>query len=527
MTTAVPLDQSITARPAGKREWWGLAVLMLPTILLAVDMTVLHLAVPSLSADLAPTSTQLLWILDIYGFMIAGFLITMGTLGDRIGRRRLLLIGALAFGIASVIAAFATTAEMLIAARALLGVAGATLMPSTLSLIRNMFLVEQERTFAITVWMTGFIVGSAAGPLVGGLMLEFFWWGSVFLLGVPVMALLLITGPVLLPEFRDEASGRLDLTSAVLSIVSLLTIIYGVKHIARDGIAVASVLTIVAGLAVGAVFIRRQRRLADPMFDLTLFKRRAFSVSIVAMLLTILALSGTWLVVFQYLQGVLELSPLMAGVAMLPATGVQVVASLLVPALSRRVSRSVLIASGLLVAALGFAAMTQAAGSGSLILLLVAVVLMSTGVMPMMVLGVDLVVSSAPVEKAGAASATSETAAELGMALGIAVFGSIAAAVYRKQMIDTASSSLPPELVAIAQDTLGGALAAVKELPAVAGAELLAAAQAAFSAALYTNAMIGAVIAVGVAVLTACCLRQVSVSAPPAADDALDTRPSV
>jgi len=225
MNTAAHIDQA--QQPASRREWLGLAVLVLPTLLLALDMTVLHLAAPHLSADLQPSSTELLWILDIYGFMVAGFLITMGTLGDRIGRRRLLLLGALAFGVASVAAAFSTSSVMLIVMRALLGIAGATLMPSTLSLIRNMFHVERERTLAITVWMTGFIVGSAIGPLVGGLMLEFFWWGSVFLLGVPVMALLLLAGPFLLPECRDEQAGRLDVVSALLCIVALLLVIYG------------------------------------------------------------------------------------------------------------------------------------------------------------------------------------------------------------------------------------------------------------------------------------------------------------
>ena len=255
---------AVTPR-ATRREWIGLAVLALPCLLYSMDLTVLNLAVPQLSADLKPTSSQLLWIVDIYGFMIAGSLITMGTLGDRIGRRRLLLIGAGAFGVASVLAAFSSSATMLIAARALLGVAGATLAPSTLSLIRNMFLDPAQRTFAIGVWITSYSAGGAIGPLLGGVLLEHFWWGSVFLAGVPVMALLLLTGPVLLPEYRDPEARRLDLASAALSLAAVLPVIYGLKQTAERGISGGTVVAILTGLVMGTAFVRRQRRLADPL----------------------------------------------------------------------------------------------------------------------------------------------------------------------------------------------------------------------------------------------------------------------
>src|SRR3954470_1638075 len=210
---------------ATRREWIGVGVLALPCLLYSMDLTVVNLAVPQISAQLGPSSAQLLWILDIYGFMIAGSLITMGTIGDRIGRRRLLMIGAAAFGAASVLAAFSRSAEMLIATRALLGMAGATLAPSTLSLIRNMFHDPQQRTVAIGVWITSYSAGGAIGPLLGGVLLEPFWWGSVFLAGVPVMALLLAVGPVLLPEYRDPKARRLDVASAVLSLAGVLLVI--------------------------------------------------------------------------------------------------------------------------------------------------------------------------------------------------------------------------------------------------------------------------------------------------------------
>ncbi len=262
---------------AGRREWIGLAVIALPCLLYSMDLTVLNLAVPQISADLKPSSSQLLWMVDIYGFLVAGSLITMGTLGDRIGRRRLLMIGAAAFGAASVLAAFSRSAEMLIATRALLGVAGATLAPSTLSLIRNMFLDPAQRTFAIGVWVTSYSVGGAIGPLLGGIVLEYFWWGSVFLLGVPVMVLLLAVGPMLLPEFRDPKAGRLDLLSAAESLAAVLLVIYGLKKLAENGPSWLPVVSIAAGAGIGALFVRRQRTLASPLIDLNLFRVPAFN----------------------------------------------------------------------------------------------------------------------------------------------------------------------------------------------------------------------------------------------------------
>src|SRR5574341_36988 len=315
-TWASPMA-TVTSR-AGRREWVGLAVLALPCLLYAMDLTVLNLAVPALSAELRPSSAQLLWIVDIYGFLVAGSLVTMGTLGDRIGRRRLLLAGAAAFGVASMLAAWSTSAEQLIAARALLGVGGATVAPSPLSLIRNMFLDPRQRTAAISVWITSFSVGGAIGPLLGGLLLEWFWWGSVFLLAVPVMVLLLVLGPVLLPEYRDPRAGRLDVLSAALSLAAVLLLIYGLKQVAQDGPGWPPVLSIVAGLVVGVVFARRQRTLADPLIDLRLFRSPAFSASLASYMLAILVVFGASLFIAQYLQLVLGLSPLQAGLWMLP-----------------------------------------------------------------------------------------------------------------------------------------------------------------------------------------------------------------
>jgi MFS transporter, DHA2 family, multidrug resistance protein len=307
-----PMPAVAIAPRAGRREWIGLAVLALATVLYSVDLTVLHLAVPALSADLQPSSVQLLWIVDIYGFLLAGSLLTMGTLGDRIGRRRLLMIGAAAFGAASVLAAFSTSAEVLIAARGLLGVAGATLAPSTLSLIRTMFRDPRQRTLAVGVWVTSFSAGAVVGPPLGGLLLEFFWWGSVFLMAVPVMALLLVLAPVLLPEYRDPQARRFDLLSAATSLAAVLAVTYGFKEVVQDGFGSLPALSIVAGLVPGLVFVQRQRRLADPLIDLGLFRMQAFSTALVAYLLVTFVQHATFLFIFQYLQLVLGLSPLQA-----------------------------------------------------------------------------------------------------------------------------------------------------------------------------------------------------------------------
>lgn len=331
---------------AGKREWIGLAVLALPTLLLALDMSVLYLALPHLAADLQPTSTQLLWITDIYGFMVAGFLITMGTLGDRIGRRKLLMTGAVFFAAASVLAAYSTSPEMLIATRTLLGIAGATLMPSTLGLISNMFANPKQRGVAIAVWMSCFMGGTALGPAVGGMLLEAFWWGSVFLLGVPVMLLLLATGPVLLPEHKNPDAGRLDLASVALSLCTILPVIYGLKELAKDGLSTTSLGAIAVGVAVGAAFVRRQLRLSDPLLDLRLFTNRRFSSALGIFSVGGFAMGGMFLFVSQYLQLVEGLSPLHAGLWLVPPAVAMIGGTMFGPALSQRIGAGWVIGGG-------------------------------------------------------------------------------------------------------------------------------------------------------------------------------------
>ena len=498
-----------TTPRAGRKEWIGLLVLALPAMLLAMDMTVLYLAVPHLSADLNPSSSQLLWILDIYGFLVAGFLITMGTVGDRIGRRKLLMIGGTAFALASIAAAFSTSADMLIVTRAILGIAGATLMPSTLALIRNMFHDEAQRTTAIAAWMSSFMIGSIIGPLVGGAMLENFWWGSVFLLAVPAMILLLVTGPILLPEYRDPNPGRMDLTSVVLSLTAVISTIYGIKELAKDGLELVPVLTIVAGLAIGTVFARRQTSLENPLLDLSLFANRKFSASLGTLTLALFAMSGVMLFLAQYLQLVVGLTPFEAGLWTLPQAGSMIVATFVTSPLARRFGPAWVMTAGMLIAVIGLSMLSQLDGSSDLALLIAGQAVMSIGFGPTVILGIDMIVGAAPPERAGAASAISETSQEFGFAIGVAILGSIGSAVYRRSLTDSIPEGIPGEARQVSLDTLGGALEIAEQLPPALGPELISAARDAFTQALQFNVTVAAVLGTMAALVPVLFLRHV------------------
>ena len=470
-----------SAGKAGRKEWIALAVLSLTALMVSMDMMVLYFAIPFISAKLQPSASQQLWIIDVYGFVLAGLLITMGSLGDRIGRRRLLLIGAAGFGLASLAAAYSQGADQLIASRALLGIAGATLAPSTMALLRNMFHDPKQRKTAIGVWAGAFSGGAALGPVVGGILLDHFWWGSVFLINVPVMAVLLLAGPLLLPEFRDPHPGRFDLPSALLSLAAILPVVYGVQQFAESGLGIGAEVGVVAGLAMGVVFVLRQLRLTDPMIDLGLLRHRTFSASMGTNILGGSMMAGFGLFSTQYLQLVLGMRPMTAALWSLPAPLAVGVAVAIATMLSQKIRPATVIGIGFLIMVAGFIVMTQVQVHSSVLVVLTGATALAFGLGMCMALLADMIIGTAPAERAGAAAALSETGNEIGGAFGVAFLGSIGAAIYHHQMAGAVSA---------AAKTLGGAKAVAAQLPGPAGDQLLESARQAFVNGMHVTAIV-------------------------------------
>lgn len=516
---------NVTAEPvvrAGRREYLGLAVLGLPTMLLSLDMSVLLIALPQMSADLGAGSVQQLWISDIYGFVVSGLLIAMGAVGDRVGRRRLLLIGAVAFAGASVLAAFSTSPAMLIGMRALMGAAGATLMPSTMTLIRTMFQDPKQYGTAIGVWVGFFMGGMALGPVVGGLLLQFFWWGSVFLIGVPVMLLLLVTGPVLLPEYRDPEAGPIDILSAVLSLATILPIIYGLKELARYGVAVPQVLAIVIGAGCGVAFVRRQRGLSNPMLDLRLFSNRTFR-AVLAITVFAAMMAGSNFFIYQYMETVQRLSPLDTGLWLAPTDAVTIISSQLAVVVGRHVRPGYAIAGGLLLSAVGSVMLTQMNGRGNLPLIISALVLAAIGIGPLGSLGAGLALSSVPIDKAASAASVTQTSGDFGIAMGVAVLGVVGTAAYRHEVFGHIGPGVPAKVAATARESIAGAVSVAQHLAGRAGPELLASVRSAFATALAASEVCAGLIAVALAVLAATALRHIP---PVGTDEVTETAPA-
>ena len=487
--SAPALDHSVAPY---KHRYVSLVLLMLPVLLVSVDNTVLSFALPSISRELGPSSTTLLWIVDVYPLILAGLLVAMGTVGDRVGRRRLLMIGATGFALVSAAAAFSPTAELLIAARALMAIFGAMLMPSTLSLLRNIFTDARERTMAIAIWAGAFAAGSSLGPIVGGILLEHFAWGSVFLLAVPVLIPLLALGFVFIPESRDPNPGRIDLLSVALSLAALTPFVFGIKQLAHDGITVVGVAAVVVGLVVGALFVRRQRRIPNPLLDLALFANAPFAGSIVANFLSVFSLVGFLFFASQHLQLVLGLSPLDSGLLLLPATLVGIGAGMLAAVLVRRLSPRSVVLGGLSCTAAGFAMVVLFQHDLTAMVVAIAFVVLSFGVSFAETISNDVILASVPEEKAGAAAGISETAYELGVVLGTAVLGAVLSAFYRENVVVPAG--LDPAAERAAGETLGGAVSASQTLPGGSGDALVASAKAAFESGIGVTSTIAVVL---------------------------------
>ncbi|MDQ0725668.1 MFS transporter [Microbacterium sp. W4I20] len=504
-TASIPTTETDAPR-VGARGWAALVVLMLPVLLVSVDNTVLSFALPEISIALAPSGAEQLWIIDVYPLVLAGLLVTMGTLGDRFGRKRMLLIGATGFAAVSVLAAFAPTAGLLIAARALLGFFGAMLMPSTLSLLRSIFQNRDQRRMAIAVWASAFSAGAALGPIVGGFLLEHFAWGSVFLLAVPVLIPLLIAGPLLVPESRDPKPGRIDPLSILLSMAAMIPVVYAIKSLAVDGPSVSVGAWALLGIAMGVLFVRRQLRAEIPMLDMALFRRGTFSGAIMVNLLSVVALVGFLYFVSQHLQLVLGLSPMVAGFALVPGMVAMIVAGLGVVPISRRLRPHILVPGALLFSVAGYLIVAFTTHEHGVAPLIIAFVVLGLGIGAAETISNELILSSAPVEKAGAASAVSETAYELGAVLGTAILGGIITAFYRGALVLPAG--LPADVAHAARETLAGAYTAAEQLPARLGDALWDAAAAAFGSGVMVTSLIGAALVVVAGLIAAVTLRK-------------------
>lgn len=498
-TASIPVDQADGPR-TGIRGWLALVVLMLPVLLVSVDNTVLAFALPEIALALAPTGAEQLWIIDVYPLVLAGLLVTMGTLGDRFGRRRMLLIGAVGFAAVSALAAFAPTAGLLIAARALLGFFGAMLMPSTLSLLRSIFTNRDQRRLAIAVWAAAFSAGAALGPIVGGLLLEHYWWGSVFLMAVPVLIPLLIAAPFLLPESRDPNPGRIDPVSIVLSMATMIPVVSAIKSFAVDGPNIPAGALGLLGVAMGVLFVRRQLSAAapgngrTPMLDMALFRRGAFSGAILVNLLSVVALVGFLYFVPQHLQLVLGMSPMMAGLALVPGMLAIIVSGIGIVPIARRFAPRVVVPVALVFSVIGYLLVAFATDLHALTSLILAFVVLGLGIGAAETISNELILAHAPAEKAGAASAVSETAYELGAVLGTAVLGGLLTAFYRGAL--EVPEGVPDAAASAARETLAGAWTVAQDLPGDIGGALWDAAVAAFESGVTVTSLIGAVLVV-------------------------------
>ncbi|MGW2787172.1 MFS transporter [Streptomyces populi] len=476
---------------AGANRWVVLVVLCVSLLLVALDATVLHVAVPAVTEDLRPGAIELLWIVDVYPLVCASLLILFGTLGDRIGRRRVLLLGYALFGVASGIAAFSGNAQLLIGARALLGIGGAMIMPATLSILRDVFPDRRERALAIGIWSAVAAVGAAVGPLLGGFLLEHFWWGSVFLVNIPLMIVSLPVGRLLLPESHGDRDGPWDVAGALMAAAGLFGLVLGVKRLGGEApFGPFTLGSLLVGTVLMTAFVRRQRRRAHPLVDLRMFARPAFSTSVGCIVLAMLALVGLELIAAQYLQLVLDLSPLQTGLRLLPLTVAAMAAGLAGARLLRRFGPRAMVCFGFCLTAAAVVTLTAMGGNDNAGLLLFGFVLLGFGLETTLFGAYESMLSEAPQAQSGGAAAIGETSYQLGAGIGIALLGSVMNAAYAPGL--SSVPGVPAADSAAAGHSLGEAYQIADRLGGASGAALRHAARDSFVHGLHVTLLVSA-----------------------------------
>lgn len=454
----------------------GLLMILLPVLLVTLDNTILSFALPKIAVALGPSAAEQLWVIDAYSLVLAGLLITMGGVGDRVGYRRLLCVGCTGFAVISVAIVFSQQAWHLIAGRAVLGLFGAMILPATLALIRTAFDDREERRLAVAAWATCLTLGAAAGPLLGGVLLQFFSWQSVFLVAVPFLLPVLLLSPMIPESPKQEAGLPTDYPSILLSLGAMTGMMLSLKHLATVGLDTYAIVGMLMGLLMGIAFVRRQLRLQEPLLDLRLFDSSAFCVSITVNLVNLGALIGFLFFATQLLQLVLGLSPIAASLILLPGQVCAVAAGLAIVPIAQRVAPNIVIPGCLCLAAGAFAVMALFTATALTVAL--AFVLLNAAVAAITSVSNDLVLSAVPADKAGSASSVSETAYEVGVVLGTTLVGGAVAAWYRVRLV------LPEGVedgAGALTATLGGAHSLAQDLPAEAGTALAEAANTAFS----------------------------------------------
>ncbi|MFC9846581.1 MFS transporter [Streptomyces sp. NPDC060223] len=493
-----------TAAP--NRRWLVLAVVSGSLLLCGIDLTVLHVAVPSMSRDLHPSAAQLLWIVDVYSLALAALLVTCGTLGDRVGRRKMVLSGFLAFGLASTACAFATSTGQLIAARAALGVAAAMIMASTVAIIRVVFTDDRERALAIGVWTSAHSVGATIGPLVGGIVAERWGWGAVFLVNVPVIVVILAVGARVIPESKNPVPRRWDVASVVLSVTGLAGVVYALKQAGEHaGVDPVIAVTALGGAALLYVFVRRQRRLAEPLLDFSLFGERRFTTAT----LCVIGCFGSYVALLffltQWLQQVGGYSPLRAGLALMPLAAANAVGAVTAPWASARWGNRWSLTGALVLFAAAYAAIAVVGDTAHYGMLLLPLLCAGYGAGIVMTLGADSIMSAAQPERSGEAAAIQETSFELGAGLGVAVLGTALTVVYRTGWPELAGVSAGDR--AHAEESFSAAEDVVERLPSSTADAVLDAARQAYDHGFTVVAVIATVVLVGTAVMAAVMLR--------------------